>query len=149
MSVSYDYFTQGFLGKIKDYHYLQLPDEVTQLMIDGYMKSTCAQFNKMCPYDLTSFNDDAREFSADIPDDELYTIVDIISEGMVVQWLKPYTYSAENYTNVMNTKDFSQYSPAQLAETLKNIHQTAKSNFTNAMRDYTYQYGDLSDLALP
>lgn len=149
MSVSYDVFTKGFLGKVKEYHYLELPDAVTQQMIDEYMKLSCAQFNPMCAYDLTSFDDNTREFSVDIADGDLYPIVDIISEGMIVQWLKSYTYSAENYENILNTRDFSQYSPAQLAETLKGIHQTAKSNFVNAMRDYTYQYGNLDDLALP
>lgn len=149
MSVSYDVFTQGFLRKVKEYHYLSLPDTVTQDMIDGYMKLACAQFNKMCYHDLTTFDDVAREFPVEIPDGELYTIVDIVSEGMVNHWLKPYAYNAENYENVMNSKDFSQYSPAELSKILSNIHQTAKSNFVNAMRDYTYQYGDLTDLALP
>lgn len=149
MSVSYDVFTQGFLSKVKEYHYLSLPDDVTGDMIDGYMKRACAQFKKMCSYDLTSYDDEAREFSTDIPADELDIIVDIISEGMIVQWLKSYAYSAENYENTLSTKDFSQYSPAELAKVLSNIHQTAKSNFVNAMRDFTYQYGDLTDLALP
>lgn len=149
MSVSYDVFAKGFLGKVKEYHYLSLSNDVTEDMIDGFMKRACSQFKKMCLYDLTSYDDTAREFSVDIPDDELEAIVDIVSEGMVVQWLKPYAYSAENYEQCLNTRDFSQYSPAELAKVLSNIHQTAKSNFVNAMRDYTYQYGDLTDLALP
>lgn len=149
MSVPYDTFAQGFLSKIKDYHYLQLPDGVMQDAIDGYMKKACAQFNKMCPYNLSQRDDYDRVFTADIPDEDLEPIVDIISEGMVLQWLKPYVYSAENYESVLNTKDFSQYSPAELSKTLSGIHQTVKSNFINAMRDYTYQYGKLDDLALP
>ena len=106
MSVSYDVFAKGFLSKVKEYHYLSLPDNVTQDMIDGYMKRACAQFRKMCQYDLASYDDINREFSVEIPDDELETIIDIISEGMVVQWLKPYSYNAENYENVLNTHVF-------------------------------------------
>lgn len=149
MSVEYDALTQGFLDKVTEYHFLELSDDVTQGVIDGYMKRACAQFSKICAHNITEFDDINRQILVDIPMDEYYTIIDIISEGMVVQWLKPYAYNAENLENVLTTRDFNMYSPNELLRRVMAIHQTAKTNFTNMMRDYSYQFGDLTDLSLP
>lgn len=112
------------------------------------MKRACAQFNKICKYDLVAGDDAVRELKATIPDDEIDEIVDIVSEGMLVQWMKPYFYRADNLENVLNTADFSQYSPAELLYRLTNAYNTSKKDFTNMMREYSYNHGDLSDLSL-
>lgn len=149
MSVSYDIFTGAFLEKIKDYHHLELDETVTEESVDSYMKRACAQFNPMCLYNLLSFDDTGRVINTDIDSNDLYAIVDIVSEGMIVQWLKPYVYDAELYENVLNTKDFTEYSPAELLKQVSASYHTARLVYTNLMRDYSYMYGDLTDLSLP
>jgi len=148
MSVSYNLFTAAFLGKVTEYDFIRLDDYSRNSVVDGYMKRACAQFNKICKYDLTMCDDALREFQATIPDDEIDEIVDIVSEGMLVQWMKPYVYRADNLENVLNTSDFSQYSPAELLYRITNAYNTSKKDFTNMMREYSYRHGDLSDLYL-
>lgn len=148
MSVSYNLFTAAFLGKVTEYDFLKLDDYDRNSVVDGYMKRACAQFNKICKYDLVTGDDALRELQTTIPDDEIDEIVDIVSEGMMVQWMKPYFYRADNLENVLNTSDFSQYSPAELLYRITNAYNTSKRDFTNMMREYSYNHGDLSDLSL-
>ena len=79
---------------------------------DGYMKRAIAAFRKICKYDLSTTGDDViREFDIDIADGDLDELADIISEGMLVQWMKPFTYRQESLESVLNTRDFTTYPP--------------------------------------
>ena len=89
-----------------------------------------------------------RVFTADIPADELDEIADIVSEGMLVQWMKPYVYRQENLENVLNTKDFTTYSPAELLLRISNAYAKVQKDYTNMIREYSYSHGDLTDLHL-
>ena len=148
MSVSYDVFAGAFLSKITEYTFIQIPDENRTVIIDDYMKRAIPRFAKVCKYDLTVFDDDVREFSVDIPLDALDEIVDIVSEGMLEQWMKPYVYRQENLENVLNTKDFTTYSPAELLLRIGNAYAKVQRDYTNMIREYSYNHGDLSDLHL-
>lgn len=148
MGVSYDVFTGAFLAKVTEYEFGNMDAFNRTHMVDSYMKAACAQFNKVCAYDLSSYDDIIREFDVDIPDADLDEIADIVSDGMVVQWLKPYTYRQENLENVLSTRDFSTYSPAELLNRVCSVYNGAKSDFTSMMRGYSYDHGDLSDLHL-
>ena len=148
MGVSYDKFTGAFLSKITEYDFLKLLPHDRNSLIDGYMKRACAQFNKICKYDLVTCDDAVREFACDIPDEDLEEIIEIVTEGMCVQWMKPYYYRADNLENVLNTADFTAYSPAELLYRITNAYKEAKRGFIGAMREYSYNHGDLSDLHL-
>lgn len=148
MSLSYDVFAGAFLSKITEYTFIQIPDENRTAIVDDYMKRAIPRFAKVCKYDLTMFNDDAREFSVDIPADALDEIVDIVSEGMLEQWMKPYVYRQENLENTLNTKDFSTYSPAELLLRVGNAYAKVQKDYTNMIREYSYNHGDLSSLHL-
>jgi endo-alpha-1,4-polygalactosaminidase (GH114 family) len=146
MSVSYDVFSGAFLDKVTEYNF-PFKDYERNGMIDRYMKRSIAAFNKICKYNLSTTGDDiSREFDLDVLRDDIDELADIISEGMVVQWLKPYTYKQENLENILNTRDFTTYSPSELLLRVKDTHKQAKRDFTNMMREYSYNHGDLTDL---
>lgn len=147
MSLSYDIFTGSFLSKVAEYDFVNLEPEFRTEVVDGYMKRAVASFRKNCRYDLTSTADDeAREFNVDVASDDLDELADIISEGMVVQWLKPYVYKQENLENAISTRDFSVYSPANLLERIGDAYAKAQKDFTQAIREYSYNHGDLTSL---
>ena len=149
MSVPYDRFTEAFLSKITEYDFINLRDFERNGLIDGYMKRAIASFKKVCKYDLASTGDDIiREFEIDIPEEDLEEIIDIISEGMLAQWMKPYTYRQEILESILNTKDFTSYSPAELLMRIGNAYKAAQKDFTNMIRAYSYDHGDLTDLHL-
>lgn len=146
MGVSYDIFASAFLEKVEEYKFIQLPELDREQIIDGYMKRACAQFKKNCKYDIITGDDDARELLADIADEDIDEIADIVSEGMLVQWMKPYMYKQENLENMLNTTDYSSYSPAELLYRITSAYKMCKRDFSNMIKEYSYNHGDLSDL---
>lgn len=146
MSVSYDAFTEAFLAKITEYNFINLEEYDRTKIVDGYMKRACAQFGSICKCNIASGDDNIREFSLDIQEEDLGELVDIISEGMLVQWMKPYVYKQENLENMLNTTDYSAYSPAELLHRITTAYNMCKKDFVKMMREYSYNHGDLSDL---
>lgn len=148
MGISYDVFTRAFLNKVNAYELASLSEPLKTTIVDSYMKIACAQFNKICKYDLISGNEDMRTLNAEIPATEIDEIADIVSEGMVVQWLKPFMFNTDLLTIHINTKDFSTSSQAEVLRRAQSIHNESRNNFTNMMRAYSYDYGDLTVLHL-
>lgn len=147
MNIPYDLFTEAFLAKVTEYDLPSLDDLTRDDVADGFMKRALVPFRKNCKYDLLGTqDDDARGFSVDIPVADLYEIVDIVSEGMIVQWLKPYVYKQELLENVLNTRDFSTFSPAELLHRVSETYEKSKKDYTNMIREYSYNHGDLTDL---
>lgn len=149
MGIPYDLFTSAFLSKINEYNFLRLVEEDRNTIVDGYMKRAIAAFKKICKYDLTTTGDDIdRVFLIDVSTEDVDELVDIVSEGMVMQWLKPYVYQQELLENALNTKDFSTYSPAELLLRVGNAYKNVKKDYTQMIREYSFNHGDLSDLHL-
>lgn len=149
MSISYDIFTDAFLSKITEYEFIRLDEYNRISTIDGFMKRAISQFKKICLYDLVTTADDfTRTFNIEIPDEDIDELADIISEGMIAQWMKPHTYKQEILENVMNTKDYSMYSTSELLLRVTSTYQDVRYNFTNMMREYSYNHGDLTELHL-
>ena len=147
MSVSYDLFTGAFLAKISEFEFLQLPAADRTNLVDGYMRRAGSEFKHISVYDLmNAINDETREFAIDIEDDDIDEIVNIVSEGMVVQWLKPYIYRQELLENTLNTKDFTTYSPAELLMRVGNAYKDSQKDYLQMTREYSYNHGDLTDL---
>ena len=147
MSISYDYIVDAFLNKISEFDLAELAEDCREDVVKGYMKRAITHFGKNCKYDLISTQDDVmRKIDADIDDDDIDELVEIISEGMVVQWLKPYVYKQENLENAMSTRDYSMYSPAELLMRVGNAYKQANRDYTQMIREYSYNHGDLTDL---
>ncbi len=149
MSVSYDIFINAFLSKVMEYEFVQMDEPDRTAITDGYLKKSISSFRKNCKYDLCSAaNDEDRLFDTDIDPDDIDEIVDIVSEGMVVQWLKPYLYKQELLENCLNTRDFTTYSPAELLHRIGSAYNKAQKDYVQMIREYSYNHGDLENLHL-
>ena len=149
MSVPYDAFVGAFLSKITEYDLLDLPEYDQIQTVDGYLRRAIYAFKYVCKYDLTAAaNDDDRIFEIEIADEDMDELTDIISEGMLVQWLKPYLYKQEVLSNVLNSRDWTTYSPAELLLRVGNAYEKAQKDYTQMIREYSYNHGDLTDLHL-
>ena len=147
MSISYDVFTNSFLSKITEYDFLELTKEERENVVDNYMYKSINAFKEVCQYDLMSHrNISERQFDIDIPESDIEEIADIVSECMVAQWIKPYVYNQEQLQNVLNTRDFTTYSPAELLMRVNGTYKDVQKNFINMIREYSYRHGDLSIL---
>lgn len=148
MSVSYDAFVGAFLSKITEYDFVKLlDDEDRETIVDGYLKRAFSGFRKNCKYDFfTTGDDDSRTFDVEIARDDLDEIVDIVSEGMVVQWLKPYVYQQALLENALSTRDFNTYSPAELLRRVGSAYKQAQKDYIQMVREYSFNHGEISEL---
>ena len=67
---------------------------------------------------------------------------------MLVQWLKPYVYKQEILSNVLNSRDWTTYSPAEILMRVGNAYKKAQDDYTQMIREYSYNHGDLTGLHL-
>lgn len=141
----YKAFIDTFLDKISDYKLLNYDDYLVDELAVGYMKRVCTKFDKICQADLSQQDDNEYAFLSDEIDDE---IIDIVTDGMVVEWLRQYVNNSDNLENILNTKDFTMYSSKNLLAEIKSLYQDEQKAFTNSMREYSYNHGDLSSLHL-
>lgn len=149
MSVSYDLFKDAFLSKIHSFDLFRIEDaSIYDEVMDDYVTVACSQFNNICKYNLSESKEHPHEIDVDIPAQDLTEIVDIVSDGMVVQWMKQYVNRQENLENLMNTRDFTTYSPGELLYRIGNTHKDAENRFIRRMREYSYDHGDLTVLHL-
>lgn len=141
----YKAFIDTFLDKISDYKLLNYEDYLVDELAVGYMKRVCTKFDKICQADLSQQDDNEYAFLSDEINDE---IIDIVTDGMVVEWLRQYVNNSDNLENILNTKDFTMYSSKNLLAEVKSLYQDEQKAFTNSMREYSYNHGDLSNLHL-
>ena len=147
MSVSYDLFTGAFLSKITEFEFINLPHDDRTSIVDEYMRRAISAFRRNCLYDLVSTRDDElREFDVEIQKDDLYEIIDIVSDGMVVQWIETYLNRQELYENAISTRDYSLYSPAELLRRVGDAYHRARRNYKQKIYDYSFNHGDLKEL---
>lgn len=150
MNLSYDAFTAAFLAKVSEYDLLEMQSTERQEVIDGYLKAAVSMFKKNCRVDLFTTQDDTeRVFNVDVDIDDADELIDIISQGMVMQWMRPFLYRQENLENLMNTRDFTLYSPANLLLRIGEAYKNVSKEYTQMIREYSYNHADLSALHLP
>jgi hypothetical protein len=142
MATPYSVVYNSFLDKVSDTDLLALTTTNTELIILGYMNRTCTKFERICVFNLSDRDDTTRQFSDDLTDED----IDIISEGMLVEWYKPKLHFNENLKNVLNTKDYNQYSPANLLKEIRESYKSAKNNFESMVNKYSYVHGAIEDL---
>lgn len=147
--VSYDVFINAFLSKITEYDFLTLPEKSRTETVDGYLRRAVSEFRHNCAYDLfTTPNDRTRTFEVNVNDEDLDELANIISEGMVAEWMKQYQFDQDLLQNVLNTRDFTTYSPAELQLRVGNARRQAHADFIQMIREYSYNHGDLTRLHL-
>ena len=127
-----------FLNKIKSYELLMFTDVDKNEILHGYMRFACAEFT-CCDVDLSDRNDDDGEFNNELSDE----ILNIISEGMVIAWLKPKLNNEENLYNALSTQDYKYYSPANLLEKISNTYEMANKRFKKMKSNYSFNHGKL------
>ena len=146
MATSYSEIIGDFLDKVSEYKFLRCDEDECNQMAINYMKRACSQFNYIFKnrtgFDLHDCDDSTETFPFDIAADA----IDVISEGMLVQWMKPYANNSENLENFLNTKDYSMNSTANLLSKVRSAYDDVRSEFVQAMREYSYNHGALNEL---
>jgi hypothetical protein len=140
MATPYSDIINVFLRKIKGYELNALYIDTKEELVLGYLDSARSKFYKKCKHDLTLVDNQNLEFTEDLNIDE----IDILAELMITEWLFPQMYSDELLESRMNTKDFTEYSPAKLIEQIRTVFKESKHNSKQLITDYTYDNNDIT-----
>lgn len=148
MNISFENFAEAFLMKVTDYDLSAIAPETQSEIVFGYLKRAISEFRHVCKCELPLVGDDASNYVIEVDDDDAVEIENIVSEGMVVQWLKHYMYHQELLENTLNTRDYTNYSAANLVYRVRETYLTAQNDYKQMIREYSYTHGDLTVLHL-
>lgn len=152
MNVSYEQIVSAFLNKINEYELLELADDERDDSVFSFLTKSLYKFNRVCNYKLEAVRLEDGSFELvgkDMPEEEMDEALDILTNGMVVQWLKPFLNRQENLENALSTRDFTVFSPANLLLRVRETYNNAKRDFENELREYSFSHNDLNKLHLP
>ena len=141
MATPYSDIYNTFLGKITDYDLPKFTDLDKEEILFGFMKSACVKFNKVCLINLYDRDENLKQFNKDLDDE----IIDIISELMVIEWLKPKMLSTENLKNSLTTADYKILNTVSLTS-IKETYELCKKDTKSLINNYSFMHGDFKEI---
>lgn len=164
--VDFDIFTNAFLNKITSYNYVDLDEDTFYEQADMYMLAVCAEFDRIfrrrTGLSFAQRDTDNRRFDWDIPSYEeqmkmnkrrgdyisLDEVVDIVSEGMVLKWMKGFLYSGDGLDSgtLLQTRDYTVHSPSSFLSAIGNLYKATQVRYKQLIYDFSYNHADLQTL---
>lgn len=142
MATPFEDVYSSFLLKISDYDWVDLDEDTNKKILLGLLNLAVARFNQVCVKNLTS-TENGDSFADDLSVEE----IDILSEIMVENWIKPKIYNLDLFKNRLSTKDFTTFSPANLLNSMKEIFKLSHERAESIINKYSYQVNDIRDLS--
>ena len=147
MATLYSDVYNPFLEKITDYDLPAFAEADRENILHGFMIRTCTKFQRICKtignIDLSDRDETLKQFNPNLTDE----IIDIITTGMTVEWLKPKYLYDDNMKNMLNTKDYSMAaSPVNMANSIRNTYLETKKEFESMMNGYSFANGNIEEL---
>lgn len=142
-SLNYNIIFSYFLGKVKDFDFVKLDEpEVLEILVEK-LHSASATPNIRRMFSSLSFDDEEREMSYEMryetdDDQDNEFVIALLSEQMVVEWLKPQLYSKVNTSQMYSTKEIKYYSQANHIEQMRGLYEDTVVNVRRMIRDRGY-----------
>lgn len=142
MSTPFSSVYNKFLFKVSTYKIMDIPEDNREYILRNYLSSACAEYQTELKVDVTDVDEENQSFKDTLGNIE----IDILAEAMVIEWLNPIIYDDELLQNRLNTRDFTEYSTANLIEKTQAVYDTAKKNIRLRVNEYTFKYTNLSEM---
>ena len=72
--------------------------------------------------------------------------MEILALGVAFYWLSYRALNSELLKNVLNSRDYYYYSPANLLKEVQTLRKTLRDEFNGRMRQYSYKNNTISTL---
>lgn len=142
MSTPYSKIINRFLRKITDYGLLEFSDDIKDEMIIELLDSACGTFERLCKSDLSLRDDNSQEFQEDLTSNE----INIITEIMISEWIKPFEYTNELLENSLTTRDWNEYANSNQLRVVSAVAERIEKKCDKLMKDYSYFFGNMNNL---
>lgn len=129
-------------ARIKDYDSQAYSEELFEEAEHSLLVAAIDDFADICQQDLTDYDDDLLEWNIELTRKEQ----SILALAMIVHWAEPYVYNSDALRNMMSTKDFTFFSPANLLEKMTALLTYSRNQLKAAINDYSYRtkFGEIS-----
>jgi len=111
-----------YSGMVTDYEFLLLDVADQDEILEGWLLNAVGNFEK-CKTDLSDRDSTLKKFNQTLTDKEKT----ILARLMVAEWLSPKLYNLELLRSMLNSKDFTTYSPANLLKEIRETDEKALS----------------------
>lgn len=128
--------------RFADYEFLKQDIETREGVLEKYLISAKTEFQRVCKTDLGDYDIALKQFNQDLDDE----IIEILSLGIAFYWLSYKALNSELLKNVLNSKDYYYYSPANLLKEVQTLRKTLRDEFNSKMRQYSYNDNTISTL---
>lgn len=128
--------------RFADYEFLKQDIETRESILEQYLFSAKVEFQRVCHVDLNDYDMTKKQFNQDLDDE----IIEILSLGIAFYWLSYKALNSELLKNVLNSKDYYYYSPANLLKEVQTLRKTIRDEFRGKMRQYSYNNNSISTL---
>lgn len=128
--------------RFADYKFLEQDTEIREGVLERYLMSAKTDFQRICKIDLDDYDLAQKQFNNDLGDEE----IEILALGVAFYWVSYKTMNSELLKNVLNSKDYYYYSPANLLKELQTLRNTLRDEFRGRMRQYSFFDNDLETL---
>ena len=128
--------------RFADYEFLKQDIDTREGVLERHLFSAKTDFQRICKADLGSYDMELRQFNETLDDE----VIEILSLGVAFYWLSYKSLNSELLKNVLNSKDYYYYSPANLLKEIQTLRKTLRDEFNRKMRKYSYNDTDISNL---
>lgn len=128
--------------RFADYKFLEQDKDIREGVLEKYLISAKTEFQRICKVDLNDYDLELKQFNYDLDDEA----IEILALGVAFYWLSYKTMNSELLRNVLNSKDYYYYSPANLLKEIQTLRKTLRNEFNSRMRQYSYFDNSLATL---
>ena len=128
--------------RFADYEFLKQDIETREGVLEKYLISAKTEFQRVCKTDLGDYDLELKQFNQTLDDE----VIEILSLGIAFYWLSYKALNSELLKNVLTSKDYYYYSPANLLKEVQTLRKTLRSEFNSKMRQHSYNENTISTL---
>lgn len=128
--------------RFADYEFLKQDIETREGVLEKYLISAKTEFQRVCKTDLGDYDLELKQFNQTLDDE----VIEILSLGIAFYWLSYKALNSELLKNVLNSRDYYYYSPANLLKEVQTLRKTLRSEFNSKMRQHSYNENTISTL---
>ena len=128
--------------RFADYDFLKQTIRDREGVLEQYLVSAKTDFGRICKFDLNDCDMSAKQFNADLGDEE----IEILASGIAFYWLSYKAMNSELLKNLLNSKDYYYHSPENLLKEVQTLRKTIRAEFLSRMRKYSYNDNTIETL---
>ena len=143
MTSDYSDIYSRFLIRVTDYDFAGLDEYLANSMMNSWIKSVLSKPMVRRLFSSIIIDDDVEQIEYDLVDpwDDVADqdfVENLISIGMVTEWVAPKYHSVLNTNQFFSNKEQSFYSQANHMEQLKQMYEKSQVDFRKLIRDRGY-----------